>query len=173
MCRRFVAGCLASAFTGDEPDWLGHAVGGVTEVWTDAIPQRNCGRFSRPSPLPQTVKRTANGRTAPPPAALGNTFYHADFAHRGSFECRREHLRACPGRGEAPSVNFLHEESPHPRYHGAHRLDASQPDGTPHKLVDSSRSNALGWRATTGLREGVARAYASFLAKKGAGTLRT
>jgi len=51
--------------------------------------------------------------------------------------------------------------------------DATKPDGTPRKLVDTSLINALGWRATTGLREGVARAYASFLAEKAAGTLRT
>ncbi len=51
--------------------------------------------------------------------------------------------------------------------------DASKPDGTPRKLLDSARLNALGWRATTGLREGVARAYAAFLAAKAAGTLRT
>jgi hypothetical protein len=24
----------------------------TVKIWTDAIPQRNCGRFSRPSPLP-------------------------------------------------------------------------------------------------------------------------
>ncbi len=51
--------------------------------------------------------------------------------------------------------------------------DATKPDGTPRKLVDSSRINVLGWRATTGLREGIARAYAAFLAEKAAGMLRT
>jgi len=33
--------------------------------------------------------------------------------------------------------------------------DASKPDGTPRKLLDVSRLNDLGWRATTGLREGI------------------
>ncbi len=51
--------------------------------------------------------------------------------------------------------------------------DASKPDGTPRKLLDTSRLTALGWRAGTGLRDGVARAYAAFLAEKAAGTLRT
>lgn len=51
--------------------------------------------------------------------------------------------------------------------------DASKPDGTPRKLLDTSRLTGLGWRATTGLRDGVARAYAAFLAEKAAGTLRT
>ncbi len=33
--------------------------------------------------------------------------------------------------------------------------DRSKPDGTPRKLVDTSRMDALGWQAETGLREGV------------------
>jgi GDP-L-fucose synthase len=50
--------------------------------------------------------------------------------------------------------------------------DASKPDGTPRKLMDVSRLAALGWRARIGLREGIERTYASFLAEKSAGTLR-
>ena len=41
--------------------------------------------------------------------------------------------------------------------------DPSKPDGTPRKLMDVSRLASLGWRATTGLREGVAAAYRSYL----------
>lgn len=33
--------------------------------------------------------------------------------------------------------------------------DESKPDGTPRKLLDVSKINDLGWRATTGLREGI------------------
>src|SRR5208283_340076 len=50
--------------------------------------------------------------------------------------------------------------------------DASKPDGTPRKLLDSSRLAALGWRARIGLKEGIARTYADFLAEKSAGILR-
>ena len=39
-------------------------------------------------------------------------------------------------------------------------FDASKPDGTPRKLLDVSRLAALGWRASTTLRDGIARAYA-------------
>jgi len=45
--------------------------------------------------------------------------------------------------------------------------DASKPDGTPRKLLDVSRMAALGWRAGTPLREGIARSYADFLARAG------
>lgn len=34
-------------------------------------------------------------------------------------------------------------------------FDASKPDGTPRKLLDVSRIHALGWKATTGLEEGI------------------
>lgn len=51
--------------------------------------------------------------------------------------------------------------------------DPTKPDGTPRKLMDVSRLTALGWRARIGLREGVEKTYASFLAEKAAGTLRT
>jgi GDP-L-fucose synthase len=42
-------------------------------------------------------------------------------------------------------------------------FDSSKPDGTPRKLLDVSRFQALGWQAKTGFREGVAKAYADYL----------
>jgi GDP-L-fucose synthase len=58
-------------------------------------------------------------------------------------------------------------------YRGRVTWDASKPDGTPRKLLDVGRLAALGWRARLGLVEGVAHTYASFLAEKAAGVLRT
>ena len=43
-------------------------------------------------------------------------------------------------------------------------FDTSKPDGTPRKLLDVSRMKQLGWQAKTPLREGIAKAYASYLA---------
>jgi len=48
-------------------------------------------------------------------------------------------------------------------YEGRIDFDPTKPDGTPRKLMDSSRMNALGWRAVTGLREGLHLAYQDFL----------
>lgn len=42
-------------------------------------------------------------------------------------------------------------------------FDSSKPDGTPRKLLDVSRMTALGWQAKTLLREGIAKAYESYL----------
>jgi GDP-L-fucose synthase len=42
-------------------------------------------------------------------------------------------------------------------------FDTSKPDGTPRKLVDTSRINALGWGAKKPLREGLEEAYAWFV----------
>ncbi|HEY8876211.1 MAG TPA: GDP-L-fucose synthase [Roseateles sp.] len=43
-------------------------------------------------------------------------------------------------------------------------FDASKPDGTPRKLMSVERLSSLGWRASTGLETGIAKAYADFLA---------
>ena len=48
-------------------------------------------------------------------------------------------------------------------FEGSIVQDASKPDGTPRKLLDVSRINALGWTATTPLEEGVRRTYDWYL----------
>jgi GDP-L-fucose synthase len=50
-------------------------------------------------------------------------------------------------------------------FNGRIVFDASKPDGTPRKLLDVSRLAAAGWRAKVGLRDGIAKAYADFLAR--------
>jgi GDP-L-fucose synthase len=49
-------------------------------------------------------------------------------------------------------------------YMGRIVFDTSKPDGAPRKLMDSDRLNRLGWGAKVGFREGLAKAYADFLA---------
>jgi GDP-L-fucose synthase len=44
-------------------------------------------------------------------------------------------------------------------YEGALEFDASKPDGTPRKLLDSGRLGALGWRSSIALRDGISETY--------------
>ncbi len=50
-------------------------------------------------------------------------------------------------------------------YAGQIEFDTSKPDGTPRKWMDSSRLNALGWRAQVDLHAGLAAAYQDFVSK--------
>jgi GDP-L-fucose synthase len=47
-------------------------------------------------------------------------------------------------------------------FQGALQFDATKPDGTPRKLLDSSRLNDLGWRHKIELREGLKQTYEWF-----------
>lgn len=51
-------------------------------------------------------------------------------------------------------------------YSGNLVFDTSKPDGTPRKLLDTSKINALGWRYKTSLKEGMTIAYKDFLTKQ-------
>ncbi len=48
-------------------------------------------------------------------------------------------------------------------YDGNITFDPSRPDGTPRKLMDSSRLNDLGWQAQVGFEDGLIKAYKDFL----------
>jgi len=48
-------------------------------------------------------------------------------------------------------------------YAGNIAFDPTKPDGTPRKLMDSTRLNALGWQAQVGLEAGLEKAYQDFL----------
>jgi GDP-L-fucose synthase len=50
-------------------------------------------------------------------------------------------------------------------FKGKIEYDASKPDGTPRKLMDVSKLSESGWEAKTSLREGLTRAYQSYLAR--------
>jgi GDP-L-fucose synthase len=48
-------------------------------------------------------------------------------------------------------------------FKGKLEFDATKPDGTPRKLLDSGRLERLGWRARIGLPQGVTLAYADYV----------
>lgn len=57
-------------------------------------------------------------------------------------------------------------------YQGEIVWDTSKPDGTPRKLMDSSKIFARGWRPRIDLAAGIADAYADFLARRADGSAR-
>lgn len=48
-------------------------------------------------------------------------------------------------------------------YQGTIEFDSSKPDGTPRKLMDVARLNAMGWHAPTPFKAGLAEAYLDFI----------
>lgn len=69
------------------------------------------------------------------------------------------------GSGQELSIRDLAEMLAHVvGYEGEVRWDASKPDGTPRKLLDSSRLHAQGWRAEVPLEEGIRATYAWYVA---------
>ncbi len=51
-------------------------------------------------------------------------------------------------------------------YSGRVMQDTSKPDGTPRKLLDVSRLNAIGWKSRIELREGIAQTYKWYLERE-------
>ena len=58
------------------------------------------------------------------------------------------------------------------RFQGEILWDSSKPDGTPRKLMDSSKLLATGWRPKHDLESGLRHAYGDFLAGQSSGHLR-
>jgi nucleoside-diphosphate-sugar epimerase len=50
-------------------------------------------------------------------------------------------------------------------YKGAIEFDTSRPDGSPQKLMDSRKIQALGWRPLISLAEGLQSTYADYCAR--------
>jgi GDP-L-fucose synthase len=64
------------------------------------------------------------------------------------------------GSGEELSIDDLaHKVAAVVGYRGTLRFDPGMPDGTPRKLVDSTRIRALGWQPRTSLEAGLRRTY--------------
>jgi GDP-L-fucose synthase len=94
-------------------------------------------------------------------------FLHVDDLAKGVVFCldhydEYEHINC--GSGEEVSIlELAHIVAQAVGFQGEVVFDASKPDGTPRKLMDSSRIRALGWAPSITLRDGIAQAYGWFL----------
>ncbi len=71
------------------------------------------------------------------------------------------------GSGEEVSIKKLAETvAAVVGFAGRLKFDSSKPDGTPRKLLDTSRLEALGWAAQTSLKDGLSTTYEWFLQHK-------
>ena len=48
-------------------------------------------------------------------------------------------------------------------YNGEIVFDSAKPDGTPRKLMDTSKLNSLGWQPKINLEEGIASVYKDYV----------
>jgi len=109
----------------------------------------------------QSVKVWGTGRP------LREFLYVDDLADACLFVLERysdeQHLNV--GSGEEVTVaEFAKLVAEVVGYRGELAFDPSRPDGSPRKLLDSSKLAAMGWRAATSLRQGLAQTYAAFVA---------
>ena len=94
-------------------------------------------------------------------------FLHVDDLARGVVFCldhydNYDHINC--GSGDEISIRGLAETVAQiVGFKGEIFFDATKPDGTPRKLMDSSRIMSLGWRPQISLEEGVAITYRWFL----------
>jgi GDP-L-fucose synthase len=74
------------------------------------------------------------------------------------------------GSGEEVSINELAALIAEAvGWQGSFVHDTAMPDGVPRKLLDVSRLRAMGWKAKTGLRDGIERTYRWYLGHQEAG----
>jgi GDP-L-fucose synthase len=97
-------------------------------------------------------------------------FLHVDDLARGVLFCLEQYDEYAHINCGAGSDLSIHELATAVAgvvgYRGRLTLDASKPDGTPRKLMDSGRLNAMGWKPTIALEEGLKTTYEWFKATR-------
>jgi GDP-L-fucose synthase len=97
-------------------------------------------------------------------------FLHVDDLARGVVFCidhydQYEHINC--GAGSDVSIRRLAEiVAGVVGYSGRTVFDTTKPDGTPRKLMDSSRIAALGWKPEISLEDGIRSTYQWYLENK-------
>jgi GDP-L-fucose synthase len=95
------------------------------------------------------------------------SFLHADDAAEACLLLmRNEHMRDLvniPGESEVTIRSLACMIKEAVGYAGDLEFDASKPDGSPQKLLDGGKLDALGWKPRIGLEEGIRDTYRWFL----------
>ncbi len=147
-----------------------------------AIEADEAGHGPIPEDFKQQLQDTCDGRREPCLALWGSGTPRREFLYVDDMAAASVHVMNLDqatyaahtepmlshinvGCGEDVSIRGLAEKLRRTiGYEGKIEFDPKQPDGAPRKLMDGTRLGALGWRAEVGLDEGLARAYADYLA---------
>jgi len=148
--------------------------------WTSAMPTNLYGPhddfdLATSHVLPALIRRFDEAHRAGAPAvtvwgtgAPRREFLHVDDLARAVVHLLRHHDAPEPinvGVGEDLSIAALAAlVAEVVGFTGNIHWDPSRPDGTPRKLLDVGPITALGWRASIGLREGIAATHAWYVA---------
>jgi GDP-L-fucose synthase len=152
--------------------------------WISAMPTNLYGPGDNFDPatshvLPALIRKVHEARLAGTPVEIwGSGTPRREFLHVDDCADACVHLIRCysdglpinVGTGEdiaiADLARLVMEVLGYP---GELVTDPSKPDGTPRKLLDSMRLNALGWKPSISLHEGITQTYAAYLAGDGRG----
>ncbi|MCM8595715.1 GDP-L-fucose synthase [Accumulibacter sp.] len=148
-----------------------------------AIEEDEAKHGAIPGELREQLDDTASGRSEPCLTLWGTGTPRREFLHvddmaeasvqimnldRASYDEQTEPMRSHINLGTGQDVTIRELAQIVARvvgYRGRIDFDPGKPDGTPRKLLDVSRLNALGCRARIALDEGLAGAYADFLSR--------
>jgi GDP-L-fucose synthase len=125
--------------------------------------------------LPALIRKAHEARLAGAPSMTiwgtgepRREFMHVDDCADALVFLMRTYSAAEPvnvGTGEdIPIVDLARLVCAVVGFQGEIQRDLAKPDGTPRKLMSAARLQALGWRPTIALEDGVAQTYAWFLA---------
>lgn len=152
--------------------------------WISAMPTNLYGPGDNFDPvsshvLPALIRKVHEARLAGAPVTIWGSgtprreFLHVDDCADACVHLMQSYSDPMPvnvGAGEDIAIADLARLVMEVVGHDGELLtDPSKPDGTPRKLLDCSRLNALGWQASIPLRDGIAQTYQAFLARSGRG----
>ena len=93
-------------------------------------------------------------------------FLYVDDLAQGLVHLLKNYSDSTPiniGSGQEISIyDLAHKVKKIVGFHGDIVFDETKPDGTPRKILDNARINALGWHTETPLDKGLQQAYAYF-----------
>ena len=113
-----------------------------------------------------TASYDAIAATKSPPMLHHHLHSSPETCHWGFFDASLKPVLTVASGDEVTIADIAKLVAEVIGYRGHLVFDASRPDGTPRKLLDSSKLIKMGWRPRTPLRRGIELTYSEFAAGK-------